>query len=109
MMTVILQDLPENAELVESVLFEDEGVDICKLLDHPSDILKIRMCILIDLLGRYCCSALCKSLSSAWGTKQREALESLQTHSNQTLSKAAKCAVRDLSKLPFYKQSEGKI
>lgn len=105
MLIVILQDLPENAELVESVLFEGECVEICDLLVHQSDTLKTRVCVLIGLLARYCCSALCQHLGRVWSGKQRDILEKLLSHPNDTLSRSAKCAMKDLSKLPFYKQT----
>ncbi|KAG5669027.1 hypothetical protein PVAND_016929 [Polypedilum vanderplanki] len=53
----ILQELPENAKLIEKIIFHDD-VDLCKLLRHKNDKIRLRVCIMLRLLGRFCCYAL---------------------------------------------------
>ncbi|XP_041976917.1 serine/threonine-protein kinase fused isoform X2 [Aricia agestis] len=38
----ILQDLPEHAEVVEKILFEDDSFNFLRLLEQPSDALRMR-------------------------------------------------------------------
>lgn len=53
----ILQDIPENANLIENIVFHND-VDLCKLLQHKDEKIKMRSCQMIRLLGRFRCSLL---------------------------------------------------
>ncbi|KAJ9592269.1 hypothetical protein L9F63_001165, partial [Diploptera punctata] len=104
----ILRELPENASLVEQIIFTkglkgSAGVDIIRMLTHHSPTLKSRTCALLQLLGRYSCQA----LRSNWNMRLREELENLQHDSSHIVEMAAKEAVGELKQLAFY--SDNKI
>lgn len=58
----ILQDLPENSKLIEKIIFPDNEsdvhVDLCKLLRHENPKIRVRTCMMLRLLGRFCCYSL---------------------------------------------------
>ena len=65
----ILQDLPENSKLIEKIIFNDNEndveVDLCKLLRHENSKIRLRTCLMLRLLGRFCCY----SLQNQWTTE----------------------------------------
>lgn len=65
----ILQDLPENSKLIEKIIFNDNendvNVDLCKLLRHENSKIRLRTCLMLRLLGRFCCY----SLQNQWTTE----------------------------------------
>ena len=73
----VLRELPENAELVEKIIFSAK-VDFLKLLKHPSDLMKLRMCMLMRLLGRFSLRA----LQNSWSTAMKQAVEDLADDNN---------------------------
>jgi fused len=70
----ILQDIPENANLIEKIIFHDE-VDLCKLLRHDEAKIRLRTCLMVRLLGRFCCFA----LQNQWNHEMSSCLEDLMT------------------------------
>ncbi|CAB3242027.1 unnamed protein product [Arctia plantaginis] len=98
----VLQDLPEHADVVEKILFEDENFNFMTLLEQPSDALRMRVCILISLLCTFSCTAFSVAMSSKWSKKESGYLEALHTHCNVTLNRAARLATKELSNMPFY-------
>lgn len=70
----ILQDIPENANLIEKIIFHDE-VDLCKLLRHDDAKIRLRTCHMLRLLGRFCCFA----LQNQWNHEMSSCLEELMT------------------------------
>ncbi|CAH0720700.1 unnamed protein product, partial [Brenthis ino] len=98
----VLQGLPEHADVVEKILFDDEKFNFLRLLEQPSDALKIRVCILISLLCTFSCTAFSAAMESKWTKKESESLEALHSHCNVTLNRAARLATKELSNMPFY-------
>ncbi|XP_053625231.1 serine/threonine-protein kinase fused isoform X1 [Plodia interpunctella] len=98
----ILQDLPEHADVVEKILFDDDAFNFLLLLQQSNDALKMRVCILISLLCTFSCTAFSAAMESKWTKKESECLEALHGHCNVTLNRAAKMATKELSNMPFY-------
>lgn len=59
----ILQELPENAKLIEKIIFHD-SIDLFALLKHENSKIRLRACLMLRLLGRFCCFALQNCWSS---------------------------------------------
>lgn len=102
LLITVLQDLPEHADVVEKILFDDDSFNFMRLLDQSSDALKIRVCILTSLLCTFSCTALSAAMETKWSKKDSECLEALHTHCNVTLNRAARLATKELSNMPFY-------
>ncbi|KAM3963408.1 STKc_STK36 domain-containing protein fused [Aphomia sociella] len=102
LLIIVLQDLPEHADAVEKILFDDPNFYFLYLLEHSNDVLRIRVCILISLLCTYACTAFSTAMDAKWSKKESECLEALHTHSNVTLNRAARLATKELSNMPFY-------
>lgn len=98
----ILQDLPENADAVEKILFDDEHFNFLTLLEQSSDALKMRVCILISLLCTFSCTAFSAAMESKWSKKESDCLEALHNHCNVALNRAARLATKELNNMPFY-------
>ncbi|XP_052750658.1 serine/threonine-protein kinase fused [Galleria mellonella] len=102
LLIIVLQDLPEHADVVEKILFDDPNFNFLYLLEQPNDLLRIRMCILISLLCTFSCTAFSVAMETKWTKKQSECLETLHTHCNVTLNRAARLATKEVSNMPFY-------
>ncbi|KAJ2952655.1 hypothetical protein O0L34_g6986 [Tuta absoluta] len=102
LLITVLQDLPEHADVVEKILFDDEKFNFMTLLEQPSDALRMRVCILISLLCTFSCTAFSVAMESKWSKKESDRLESLHSHCNGTLNRAARLATKELSNMPFY-------
>ncbi|CAH2237610.1 serine/threonine-protein kinase fused [Pararge aegeria] len=98
----ILQDLPEHADVVEKILFDDDRFNFLRLLEQSSDALKIRVCILISLLCNFSCTAFSAAMESKWSKNESDCLEALHTHCNVALNRAARLATKELNNMPFY-------
>lgn len=70
----VLEELPENANLIEKIIFHDD-IDLCKLLRHDDAKIRLRTCLMIHLLGRFCCF----SLQNQWNHELTSCLEELKT------------------------------
>lgn len=68
----ILQDIPENANLIENIVFHND-VNLCKLLQHKEKKIKMRTCQMIRLLGRFRCSL----LQNAWSEELSRSMAGL--------------------------------
>lgn len=101
-LVTVLQDLPEHADVVEKILFDDKQYNFLCLLDQPNDALRMRLCILISLLCTFSCTAFTIAMESKWTKKESEKLEALHSHCNVTLNRAARLATKELSNMPFY-------
>lgn len=75
-----IRELPENAELVEKIIF-NKHVNIVSLLRHSDCLLRSRMCMLLRLIGRFSCRA----LQINWSTTIRETMEALVCDSSSTV------------------------
>lgn len=78
----VLRELPENAELVERIIFSDK-VNLVNLLRNHCDLTRCRMCMLIRLLGRYSL----RSLHRVWSTDIKRAIEALAEDDNDDIRK----------------------
>ncbi|XP_063620184.1 serine/threonine-protein kinase fused [Cydia splendana] len=102
LLITILQDLPEHADVVEKILFDDKSFNFMCLLEQPSDALRMRVCILISLLCTFSCTAFSVAMETKWSKAESDCLEALHTHCNVTLNRAARLATKELSNMPFY-------
>ncbi|CAH0406576.1 unnamed protein product [Chilo suppressalis] len=102
LLITVLQDLPEYADVVEKVLFENEKFNFLTLLEQPNDALRMRVCILISLLCTFSCTAFSVAMETKWSKKEKDRLEALHSHCNVTLNRAARLATKELSNMPFY-------
>ncbi|XP_061712135.1 serine/threonine-protein kinase fused isoform X1 [Cydia pomonella] len=102
LLITILQDLPEHADVVEKILFDDKTFNFMCLLEQPSDALRMRVCILISLLCTFSCTAFSVAMETKWSKEESDCLEALHTHCNVTLNRAARLATKELSNMPFY-------
>ncbi|XP_061398261.1 serine/threonine-protein kinase fused-like [Musca vetustissima] len=93
----VLRELPENAELVEKIIFSPK-VDLSSLMQSNNDLLRLRICMLLRLLGRYSLRA----LQAAWSTDVREAIELLSEDNNEDVKVEAGNTVEELRKFSFY-------
>ncbi|KAJ8725542.1 hypothetical protein PYW08_003725 [Mythimna loreyi] len=102
LLITVLQDLPEHADVVEKILFDEKSFNFLTLVEQPSDALRMRVCILISLLCTFSCTAFSVAMESRWSKKQTESIEALHTHCNVALNRAARLATKELSNMPFY-------
>ncbi|XP_026329266.1 serine/threonine-protein kinase fused [Hyposmocoma kahamanoa] len=102
LLITVLQDLPEHADVVEKILFDDDSFNFMCLLEQPSDALRMRLCILISLLCTFSCTAFSVAMDSKWRKNESDCLEALHSHCNVTLNRAARLATKELSNMPFY-------
>ncbi|KAK2583323.1 hypothetical protein KPH14_009325 [Odynerus spinipes] len=101
----ILRSQPENAELVEKVVLHSKihggAVEqFNKLLTHRQGVLRVRTCILVRLLGRFCCRA----LQQVWGRPLRNLIENLLLDKEENVRHSAEDAVGELKQLTYYNQ-----
>ncbi|XP_043683688.1 serine/threonine-protein kinase fused isoform X1 [Vespula pensylvanica] len=101
----ILRSQPENAELVEKVVLQSKThggtiEQFGKLLAHRQGVLRARTCILIRLLGRFCCRA----LQQVWGRPLRNLIENLLLDEEENVRNSAEDAVGELKQLTYYNQ-----
>ncbi|CAK9812298.1 Serine/threonine-protein kinase fused [Anthophora plagiata] len=101
----ILRSQPENAHLVEKVIFHshlsgDAVKQLGKLLMHRQATLRARTCHLIRLLGRFSCRA----LQQIWCKSLKNLIENLTTDDDKSVRLAAEVAVVELKELMYYKQ-----
>ncbi|XP_063238454.1 serine/threonine-protein kinase fused [Bacillus rossius redtenbacheri] len=106
----LLRTLPENASLVEKIVFKAsaEGggnlVDSARMLSHGSAVLRARACTLLRLLSRHSCP----SLRAGWNRRLSKDVEALTRDQDGLVRKAAKYAVDELKNLSFLNQSGAK-
>ncbi|KNC32026.1 Serine/threonine-protein kinase fused [Lucilia cuprina] len=93
----VLRELPENAELVEKIIFSSK-VDLLALLKHPNDLLRLRMCMLIRLLGRFSLRA----LQNSWSSYVKQAIEDLAEDDNSEVKEEAENTLNELRQFSFY-------
>ncbi|GLV32484.1 fused [Carabus blaptoides fortunei] len=109
--TQVLKKFPENAELVEKVLFSTPvnsslqskcPIDIVHLLRHSNPLLRARVCYLLRLLAKFSC----RTLQTAWNVRMQETLEALVYDSIENVRNAAEATVSELKHFPFYEQEK---
>lgn len=99
----ILRSQPENAEMVEKIVLSSDtsGEQFIKLLSHRQIVLRVRGCILIRLLAKFCCRA----LQQVCGRTLMNQLEGLTQDDNDNVKKNAENAIVELKQLNHYNQS----
>ncbi|XP_043469226.1 serine/threonine-protein kinase fused isoform X2 [Leptopilina heterotoma] len=104
----VMRCQPENAELIEKVVLrvqnneskESKLEQLEKLLTHHQTVMRLRACILMKHLGRFCCRA----LQHIWGNSLKSSLEKLTMDADASVKDAAVSAVNELKQLPYYDQ-----
>lgn len=96
-----IREMPENAELVEKIIF-GENVNLVNLLRHSNQLIKLRMCMLFRFLGRYSCRA----LQTNWNSVLRDALELLACEHDDKLKNEAESLLAEFKNLSFYAPNE---
>ncbi|XP_055587389.1 serine/threonine-protein kinase fused [Uranotaenia lowii] len=91
-----LRELPENAEIVEQIVFH-ENVNMILMLKHRDAILRHRTCMLLRVLARYSCLALLKH----WTSDIKESLESLLDDQDREVKTEAQCVLDEFQYLSF--------
>lgn len=77
LLTCVLRELPENADLVERVIFSSK-LNLLALFSNSDDLLRMRMCMLFRLLARFSL----RGLQSVWCTELKKAIERLADDDN---------------------------
>ncbi|XP_035902583.1 serine/threonine-protein kinase fused isoform X1 [Anopheles stephensi] len=85
-----LRELPENAEIIEQIVFH-ENVNLMLLLKHDNSFLRLRTCMLLRILARFSCLALQKR----WTNEIKDHLEELLLDDNLDVKKEAKSAMEE--------------
>lgn len=93
----VLRETPENADIVESVIFHDT-VDMISLANNGTVALKCRLCNLLKILSRFSCLA----LEKAWTNELKQTLEGLVDDANVKVKEAAKNTIDEINQLSFY-------
>uniref|UniRef100_A0A2M4AE33 non-specific serine/threonine protein kinase n=1 Tax=Anopheles triannulatus TaxID=58253 RepID=A0A2M4AE33_9DIPT len=89
-----LRELPENAEIIEQIIF-DENVNITALLQYNDSILRLRMCMMLRVLARFSCLALQKR----WTNALKESLETLCADNNLAVKMEATFVIEEFKYL----------
>jgi len=78
LLSCAIRELPENAELIEKIIF-DKRINLILLMKHNDSLQRTRICMLLRLLGRFSCYA----LQNNWTNEIRDTLEALVYDSNE--------------------------
>ncbi|XP_026475229.1 serine/threonine-protein kinase fused-like [Ctenocephalides felis] len=92
--------LPENAQLIEDIVLDNGLARIMELLLYQDNLLRLRTCNLVRLLGRFSCS----TLQNYWCAEIRNKLEDLLEEDDVDLSMTAEETIAELKSLPFYQK-----
>ncbi|XP_037936338.1 serine/threonine-protein kinase fused [Teleopsis dalmanni] len=93
----VLRELPENADLVERVIFNSK-VNLLSLLNNKSDLLRLRMCMLFRLLVRFSL----RGLQNIWSIDIKRAIENLAEDKNSEVKNEAESTLEELRQFSFY-------
>lgn len=93
----ILKQLPENAKLIENVIFNGQ-VNLESLLKHGNSLIRYRAVMLLRLLGRFCCY----SLQNIWNTELNEILDVLICDSDDDVRNEATNIIEEFKSFSFY-------
>ncbi|XP_036318174.1 serine/threonine-protein kinase fused-like [Rhagoletis pomonella] len=93
----VLRELPENADLVEKVIFNSK-LNMVALLGNADDLIRMRMCMLFRLLARFSL----RGLQSVWCTDIKKAIEELADDDNLELREIAESTLEELRHFTFY-------
>ncbi|CAO1343477.1 unnamed protein product [Diamesa hyperborea] len=94
----ILTELPENANLIEKMIFNEQVV-LSKLMRDEVPIIRYRTCMMLRLLGRFCCF----QLQNQWNYDMMSCLEEeLLCDSDPKVRMEALNIIEEFKTLPFY-------
>lgn len=94
----ILTELPENANLIEKMIFNEQVV-LSKLMRDEVPIIRYRTCMMLRLLGRFCCY----QLQNQWNYDMMSCLEEeLLCDSDPKVRMEALNIIEEFKTLPFY-------
>lgn len=93
----ILRELPENADLVEKIIFSSK-LDLIRLMKHEDQLLRMRLCMLFRLLGRFSL----RGLQNIWTSEVRKIIESFVVDKNEEVRMEAQCMLDELKHFSFY-------
>ncbi|XP_055844636.1 serine/threonine-protein kinase fused [Episyrphus balteatus] len=93
----ILRELPENADLVEKIIFSPK-LDLINLMKHEDQLLRMRICMLFRLLGRFSL----RGLQSIWSSEVRKIIESFVDDKSEEVRMEAQCMLDELKHFSFY-------
>lgn len=97
LMCCILRELPENADLVENIIFSPK-LELINLIKHEDQLLRLRLCMLFRLLGRFSL----RGLQSVWSKEMRKIIESFINDKNEEVRTEAQCMLDELKHFSFY-------
>ncbi|XP_055372563.1 serine/threonine-protein kinase fused [Condylostylus longicornis] len=93
----VLRELPENAELVERIIFSDK-LNLIALMRNADDLIRLRLCMLFRLLVRFSL----RGLQNIWSTEFKETIESLIYDPSDEVREEAEFVVEELKQFSFY-------
>uniref|UniRef100_A0A0K8WKI3 non-specific serine/threonine protein kinase n=1 Tax=Bactrocera latifrons TaxID=174628 RepID=A0A0K8WKI3_BACLA len=93
----VLRELPENADLVERVIFSGK-LNLVALFSNSDDLLRMRMCMLFRLLARFSL----RGVQGVWCTDLKKAIEHLADDDNLEVREIAESTLEELRHFTFY-------
>lgn len=96
LINAILQNLPENSLMIEKIIFHAD-IDFCKLLNIKDTKLRLRTCLMLRLLGRFCCL----SLRNHWRPDMSICLNDLLNDEDESVRVEAANVVEEFSCVGF--------
>lgn len=93
----ILKQFPENAKLIENVIF-NEQISLESLLKHGNSLIRFKAVMLLRLLGRFCCY----SLQNIWNSELNEILAVLICDSDEDVRSEAANIIEEFKSFSFY-------
>uniref|UniRef100_W8BYT1 non-specific serine/threonine protein kinase n=1 Tax=Ceratitis capitata TaxID=7213 RepID=W8BYT1_CERCA len=97
LLTCVLRELPENADLVEKVIFSSK-LDLLVLFTNADDLVRMRICMLFRLLARFSL----RGLQSIWCTDIKKAIQTLADDENTEVRAIAENTLEELRHFTFY-------
>ncbi|XP_054276261.1 serine/threonine-protein kinase fused-like [Macrosteles quadrilineatus] len=106
-LTHILRQMPENANLVDNCVQPElsTGIDWHLVLKFGNKTLQTRTCLLLQLMARYCT----QTVQSAWHIKLHRYIDALRFDSSQDLRCAAEDVIELVQDLPFFDQISSQL
>lgn len=98
----ILQNLPENSKLIESVILH-ETIDLMALLQHHNDKIRLRAFSMLRLLGRFCCF----SLQNRWHANLSSLIHGkMAADESEEVRKEAHSIVEEFKHFGWFKKTQ---
>lgn len=98
LISAILQELPENAKLIQNIIFHAD-IDLRKLLRHKSALIRTRTCQMLRLLGRFCCF----SLKNHWNYELSRCLFERQIDEDVKVRKEAMSVIEEFKDFGWFR------